>query len=171
MGHAARCVTHIRCGHVRARGRAARCLLDLLGPPGRCSGCWPHNGEVAGGRRRHFFLADRCWRILVRGRRARRRATYCRYGYPAYGYGYPAYGYGAAYAMPHAVVPAYGCGCPCTCGGCVRRFNDSARFTFGRSVCSFRFPLLAHRPGSNVSCHGRCQSLGEPDVRRMKSGE
>jgi hypothetical protein len=24
-------------------------LLDLLGPPGRCSGCWPHDGEVAGG--------------------------------------------------------------------------------------------------------------------------
>src|SRR5665811_2288786 len=24
-------------------------LLDLRGPPGRCSGCWPHDGEVAGG--------------------------------------------------------------------------------------------------------------------------
>jgi hypothetical protein len=24
-------------------------LLDLLGPPGRCSGCWPHDGEVTGG--------------------------------------------------------------------------------------------------------------------------
>jgi hypothetical protein len=24
-------------------------LLDLLGPPGRCSGCWPYDGEVAGG--------------------------------------------------------------------------------------------------------------------------
>jgi len=24
-------------------------LLDLLGPPGRCSGCWPHDGEVDGG--------------------------------------------------------------------------------------------------------------------------
>src|SRR5271166_6611174 len=23
-------------------------LLDLLEPPGRCSGCWPHDGEVAG---------------------------------------------------------------------------------------------------------------------------
>jgi hypothetical protein len=23
--------------------------FDLLGPPGRCSGCWPHDGEVAGG--------------------------------------------------------------------------------------------------------------------------
>jgi len=22
---------------------------DLLGPPGRCSGCWPHDGDVAGG--------------------------------------------------------------------------------------------------------------------------
>src|SRR6266403_1118518 len=24
-------------------------LLDRIGPPGRCSGCWPHDGEVAGG--------------------------------------------------------------------------------------------------------------------------
>jgi hypothetical protein len=24
-------------------------LLDRLGPPGRCSGYWPHDGEVAGG--------------------------------------------------------------------------------------------------------------------------
>jgi hypothetical protein len=24
-------------------------LLDLLAPPGRHSGCWPHDGEVAGG--------------------------------------------------------------------------------------------------------------------------
>ena len=24
-------------------------LLDLLEPPGRRSGCWPHDGEVAGG--------------------------------------------------------------------------------------------------------------------------
>ena len=25
-------------------------LLDfLVGPPGRCSGSWPHDGEVAGG--------------------------------------------------------------------------------------------------------------------------
>jgi hypothetical protein len=24
-------------------------VLDLLGPPGWCSGCWPHDGEVAGG--------------------------------------------------------------------------------------------------------------------------
>src|ERR1700720_1906815 len=24
-------------------------LLDPLGPPGWCSGCWPHDGEVAGG--------------------------------------------------------------------------------------------------------------------------
>jgi len=29
----------------RARAR----LLDLLGPPGRRSGSWPHDGEVAGG--------------------------------------------------------------------------------------------------------------------------
>jgi hypothetical protein len=27
----------------------ARCLLDLLGPAGRCSARWPHDGAVAGG--------------------------------------------------------------------------------------------------------------------------
>jgi hypothetical protein len=33
----------------RARERlGGAMLLDLLGPPGRCSGCWPHEGEVAG---------------------------------------------------------------------------------------------------------------------------
>jgi hypothetical protein len=31
-------------------------LLDLLGPPGRCSGCWPHDGEVAGGAVADSFL-------------------------------------------------------------------------------------------------------------------
>jgi hypothetical protein len=35
--------------HAREEPSAARCLLDLLGPPGRRSGCWPHDGEVAGG--------------------------------------------------------------------------------------------------------------------------
>ena len=35
--------------------------LDLLGPPGRCSGCWPHDGEVAGGG--GFLFSD----IAVRG--------------------------------------------------------------------------------------------------------
>src|ERR1035438_3529526 len=28
---------------------AGAMLLDRLGPPGRCRGCWPHDGEVAGG--------------------------------------------------------------------------------------------------------------------------
>ena len=28
---------------------AGAMLLDRLGPPGRCSGCRPHDGEVAGG--------------------------------------------------------------------------------------------------------------------------
>src|SRR5450631_2261967 len=37
--------------------------LDLLGPPGWCSGCWPHDGDVAGGA--GFLLSD----IPVRGRR------------------------------------------------------------------------------------------------------
>jgi hypothetical protein len=31
-------------------------LLDLLGPPGRCNGCWPHDGEVAGGAGADSFL-------------------------------------------------------------------------------------------------------------------
>ena len=39
--------------------------LDLLGPPGRCSGCWPHDGDVAGGA--GFLFSD----IPVRGRRWR----------------------------------------------------------------------------------------------------
>jgi len=30
-------------------------LLDLLDPPGRCSGRWPHDGEVAPRRRRFLF--------------------------------------------------------------------------------------------------------------------
>src|SRR5450755_2238185 len=37
--------------------------LDLLGPPGWCRGCWPHDGDVAGGA--GFLLSD----IPVRGRR------------------------------------------------------------------------------------------------------
>jgi hypothetical protein len=37
--------------------------LDLLGPPGWCSGCWPHDGDVAGGA--GFLFSD----IPVRGRR------------------------------------------------------------------------------------------------------
>ena len=35
-------------------------LLDPLGPPGWCSGCWPHDGDVAGG---DSFFGD----IPVRG--------------------------------------------------------------------------------------------------------
>jgi hypothetical protein len=35
--------------------------LDLLGPPGWCSGCWPHDGDVAGGA--GFLFSD----IPVRG--------------------------------------------------------------------------------------------------------
>jgi hypothetical protein len=35
--------------------------LDLLGPPGWCSGCWPHDGDVAGGA--GFLCSD----IPVRG--------------------------------------------------------------------------------------------------------
>jgi hypothetical protein len=37
--------------------------LDLLGPPGWCSGCWPHDGDVAGGA--GFLFSD----TPVRGRR------------------------------------------------------------------------------------------------------
>jgi hypothetical protein len=34
---------------VGAEESGAAKLLDLLGPPGWCSGCWPHDGDVAGG--------------------------------------------------------------------------------------------------------------------------
>ena len=50
----------------RRKPSAARCLLDLLGPPGRCSGCWPHDGEVAGGAVADFVL------VISRSRRPRR---------------------------------------------------------------------------------------------------
>jgi hypothetical protein len=33
----------------RARRRQQTDPLDLVEPAGRCSGCWPHDGEVAGG--------------------------------------------------------------------------------------------------------------------------
>ena len=33
----------------RAREVGRAMPTDLLGPPGRRSGCWPHDGEVAGG--------------------------------------------------------------------------------------------------------------------------
>jgi hypothetical protein len=41
----------MRFKRARARlgGAMPTDLLDLLGPPGWCSGCWPHDGEVAGG--------------------------------------------------------------------------------------------------------------------------
>ena len=49
----------------RARGarrfQRAPTQTDLLGPPGRRSGCWPHDGEVAGGA--ILFLADCCSQI------------------------------------------------------------------------------------------------------------
>jgi hypothetical protein len=44
----------INCPLGRARGFGGAILLDLLGPPGRCSGCWPHDGAVAGGADFHF---------------------------------------------------------------------------------------------------------------------
>src|ERR1019366_8669748 len=46
---------NLSCCPLRARASfslilsAGAMLLDRLGPPGRCSGCWPHDGEVAGG--------------------------------------------------------------------------------------------------------------------------
>ena len=43
--------------------RSGAAQLDLLGPPGRRSGCWPHDGDVDGGADFHF--SD----IPVRGRR------------------------------------------------------------------------------------------------------
>jgi hypothetical protein len=38
-------------------------LLDLLAPPGRCSGCWPHDGEVDGCRRREAVFRSRRRRL------------------------------------------------------------------------------------------------------------
>jgi hypothetical protein len=32
--------------------------LDRFKPPGRCSGCWPHDGEVAGGAVADFCLVS-----------------------------------------------------------------------------------------------------------------
>ena len=58
-------VYHFRCGHARARLGGA-ILLDLLGPSGRCSGCWPHDGEVAGGAVAIFALAELLFAISVR---------------------------------------------------------------------------------------------------------
>src|SRR5580704_7901910 len=48
-------------------------LLDLLGPPGWCSGCWPHDGEVAGGAvADSFFVISGSGRTMELGRSARR---------------------------------------------------------------------------------------------------
>jgi hypothetical protein len=45
-------VHHIRCPHARARDerrfQRAVTQTDLREPPGRCSGYWPHDGEVDG---------------------------------------------------------------------------------------------------------------------------
>src|ERR1019366_6521435 len=39
-----------RCyGGARQREGSRQNSIGVLGPPGRCSGCWPHDGEVAGG--------------------------------------------------------------------------------------------------------------------------
>jgi hypothetical protein len=46
-------------------------LLDRLGPPGRCSGCWPHDGEVAGGAVADFVL-------VISGSRRRPRRSQVR---------------------------------------------------------------------------------------------
>jgi hypothetical protein len=47
-------------------------LLDLLGPPGWCSGCWPHDGEVAGGAGADsFFVISGSGRTMELGRSAR----------------------------------------------------------------------------------------------------
>jgi glutathione S-transferase len=46
-------------------------LLDRLGPPGRCRGCWPHDGEVAGG-----AVAD--FGLVISGSRRRPRRSQVR---------------------------------------------------------------------------------------------
>jgi hypothetical protein len=38
-------VDHLRCLHARA-SLGGTMLLDLLDPPGRCSGSWPHDSMV-----------------------------------------------------------------------------------------------------------------------------
>src|ERR1035437_6195842 len=55
----------------RRKPSAAPCLLDLLGPPGRRSGCWPHDGEVAGGAVADFVL-------VISGSRRRPRRSQVR---------------------------------------------------------------------------------------------
>jgi hypothetical protein len=37
---------------------AGAMLRDRFKPPGRCSGCWPHDGEVAGGAVADFCLVS-----------------------------------------------------------------------------------------------------------------
>ena len=59
----------------RARGLGGAMptdLLDLLGPPGWCSGCWPHDGDVAGGAvADSFFVISGSGRTMELGRSAR----------------------------------------------------------------------------------------------------
>src|ERR1700682_2029045 len=53
---------------------AGAMLLDRLGPPGRCSGCRPHDGEVAGGAVADLGLlisgprVDHCSHLYARAR-------------------------------------------------------------------------------------------------------
>src|ERR1035441_10307841 len=56
---------------VGAEESGAAKLLDLRGPPGRCSGCWPHDGEVAGGAVADFVL-------VISGSRRRPRRSQVR---------------------------------------------------------------------------------------------
>src|SRR5450759_5549930 len=76
-----RCTGNDTCGGIsrskltsqlsRAEESGAAKLLDLRGPPGRCSGCWPHDGEVAGGAVADFVL-------VISGSRRRPRRSQVR---------------------------------------------------------------------------------------------
>ena len=72
-------VHHLRCPHARARDerRFQRALTqtDLLGPPGRCSGCWPHDGEVDGCAVEIFVLVNLVVRFAPENYRNVRRSV------------------------------------------------------------------------------------------------
>jgi hypothetical protein len=51
--------------------RGGAMATDLLEPAGRCSGCWPHDGEVAGGAVADFVL-------VISGSRRRPRRSQVR---------------------------------------------------------------------------------------------
>jgi hypothetical protein len=64
-------VDHLRHA-LRARESGRRDADDLLEPAGRCSGCWPHDGEVDGGAvADSFFVIFRVGATMELGRSGR----------------------------------------------------------------------------------------------------